>query len=464
MKKLVTPIFVIAYFLVLMTPAVFMFVKASQENTENRKLAEFPAIKTEESINTRFFSELDEYIKDHIGLRLEMVRANTFIHTGIFADSPEESIVVGDNGWLFYQDTVKDYMDIPTVSERNAENAGKTILMMQQYVQSKGGNFTVTIAPNKSTLYPENMPYYYKEGSGKGNLELISEAFIANGVNYTDLVKSFKAQDEVLYQTADSHWNYKGAWLAYNTILKNLGKLPIFDDLSFEQREDWPSDLGVMLYSTSAKPGMQLYPNTEFTYEITSHEKEVDSIKLTTYSENGSGNIVVYRDSFYNTMQIYFAESYENAIFSRAYPYNLGLMDEIAADTVVLEIVERNLPNLCKKAPVMEGPVAKVDIANKIATNITTEVIKTEENDETNKEIAVFICKDGELYNVSATAYERSNSGFTHLYGYYDSDYIGDVYVEYKGTLYQAFPIYEMELLEAEELMDNGFSLYIKEE
>ncbi len=67
----------------------------------------------------------------------------------------------------------------------------------------------------------------------------------------------------------------------------------------------------------------------------------------------------MFRDSFGNALHSLMAESFSKALFSRAMPYNLGLMEEISAQYVVVEIVERNLPLLAQAPFLMPAPQAE---------------------------------------------------------------------------------------------------------
>ena len=58
----------------------------------------------------------------------------------------------------------------------------------------------------------------------------LSKSFSKEKVNYVDLYNLFKSNDETLYLKKDSHWNGKGALLAYKSIM-NKTKLP-YDNYS----------------------------------------------------------------------------------------------------------------------------------------------------------------------------------------------------------------------------------------
>ena len=436
-------IFIIIFILLLILPAVSMPFFANSPNTENRNPAPFPMLTDDNgSINVEYFDEFDAWVNDHIGFRNIMVKANTAIHTGLFGHSPEESVVLGSDGWLYYEDTVKDYVNIATISERNAYNIASSLAMVQDYVRSNESTFVFTIMPDKAELYGDNMPYYYHVRDARDNKDLLEDALLSYDVNYVDMFSVFENEEEVMYQTTDSHWNYKGALMGYNAIM-SAADYPYrtFDEISFEARKDWQGDLGVMLYSDACDTDVQLYPDYEFSYEITSHETAVDSINLSTTNQLGNGNVLLYRDSFANTMQIYFEENFENAFLTRSVPYNMSYVTDKAADVTVIEIVERNIPNLCDKAPIMPAPIVSKDSFTALSD------------------------EDYSIYNVQS-------GNMIHFYGDINEDLLHNGYEVCIGITgadgvmktYRAFPIYETELMGSDSSRDNGFSVYVPAE
>lgn len=438
MKKL-TRIFVIVYILALAIPALAMPLFRDQKTSENRELSEFPKVKKDGGWNEEFFSELDTWVNEHIGFRASLIDANNRWQQSLFGQSPNEKLIVGDGDWLYFSETENDFLNISTLSDRNFNNIAHTLLMMQDYAKAQGASFVVAVAPNKNSLYDEAMPYYYVPSERKGNWEKLAAAMDAAGVTYADLFEAFRAEDEVLYQHSDSHWNYKGALLAYNAILNRLKTdHKTFADATFSVRKDWEPDLGTMLYAGAAPLVEQLYCDYAFTYQVTSHESKVDAITLQTVCEGGEGSALVFRDSFCNTMQVYFAENFSEALFSRAYPYRMDYLSQYHPDVAVLEIVERNLPDLAAKAPVMQAPVVSLSI-------------------------------DASLVDSEQIVLQSEVSGsFLHIYGSVEADWLGSSYRAYlvcqngdEVTAMEAFPIFEQELLGADAPGDNGFSLYV---
>ena len=73
----------------------------------------------------------------------------------------------------------------------------------------------------------------------------------------------------------------------------------------------------------------------------------------------------MFRDSFGNALHEDMAESFASACFSRAMPYDLTLLETERADTLVIELVERNLAKLAAQPPVMPGPARELDAPEK---------------------------------------------------------------------------------------------------
>jgi hypothetical protein len=446
-------IFITAFTAALVAPAIAIpFTKSDNEREADK--TEFPSVRTESgSLNSEYFDEFDIWVSENIGFRNGLINSDNAIKSALFGQSAEESIVLGKNGWLFYSETVKDYLNVSTLSERNALNVANTMKLVQDYADSLGTTFGITIALNKNSLYSENMPYYYIPiEDGNGNRELLAAAFEKSGVNYIDLYPALSSAEKVLYQERDSHWTYEGALLGYNTMMEGLGIEHLtFSDITFTEVNDWSSDLAEMVYPDETITDMQSYPNYEFSYEITSHEKNVDSITLTTYNEKGTGSAVIFRDSFFNTTQVYAAENFEDAVFSRAYPYRVDYCEKYKPTVMLLEIVERNLENLAFKAPVMVAP----------ETSLTSSALS--------------------VNNADNYIFADDNGDYIQLYGAIDERYLGDEYEAYilaeaeNGQhVYEAFPIFEKDSLmeKAEKGLyemtengyDNGFSAYFKKD
>ena len=441
MKKL-NVIFLVLVFGLLALPMLSMPFFKNQESAEKREMAAFPSVLKDGAINSRFAGELDDYVRDHIGFRNQMVKGNTVLMAKLFGESSEDDVILGRNGWLYYEGTVNDYLNIPTMTARAARNAAHSLKMLQNYAEAKGADFVLAVVPNKNSLYGENMPARFVPAEQDGNYERIMAAFAEEGVNTADVKGALVSAGKVLYQTTDTHWTYEGALAGYRSILAAAGRTDeAFKDLSFTTRRDWKADLSAMVPGLDDGLTEQSYPDYAFSYSRTSHETAVDAVMLTTKQPAAGGKAVIYRDSFCNTMQEYFAETIGEVLFTRATPWRAAYIASREADLVVLETGERNLRNFSVMAPVMEAPAASLSGG---AEGVP----------------------EGSL-SLKREAY----SGYEHLYGTIDESLLGESYRVYLITekngdyaAFEAFPIYEASLLGENDRCDNGWSIYLKEE
>ncbi len=441
MKKL-NLIFLVLVFGLLALPMLSMPFFRDQVSAEKREAAPFPSVMKDGALNSRFAGDLDDFVRDHIGFRNEMVQADTVLMSKLFGESAEDDVILGKNGWLYYEGTVNDYLNIPTMTERAANNAAHSLKMLQDYAAANGADFVLAVIPNKNSLYSENMPSRFKALEQDGNYELIMKALAKEGVNTADVKGALAAEGKVLYQPTDTHWTYEGALVGWRSILKAAGRSDeTFNGLTFTERRDWKADLSAMLPGLDDGLTGQTYPDYDFTYVRTSHETAVDAVLLTTKQANASGSAVIYRDSFCNAMQEYIAETIGDVLFTRAEPRRADYIRDRKADLVILETGERNIRDLSVSAPVMEAPAA--DLPG------TAETLP-----------------DGAL-----SVRREKASGYQHLFGTVDAALLEldcRVYlvVEKDGaeTAYEAFPIYEEAKLGAAGGCDNGWSIYIKEE
>ena len=354
-------VYIVLVLLIMVIPFAMFFVMPSTSSTENKKLAEFPSLSTEDgSFNINYMKDLSSYFEDRFAFRNELVDLNSHIRAGIFKTSPEDDVIVGNNGWLYYSATLDDFKGDDLSNNRELYSIARNIKLVQEYCDANNTKFVFTIAPNKNSLYPENMPANLSAKiSDNTDSKLLKKYLESEEINYVDMFDLFGNQDETLYLKRDSHWNKKGAVLAYNAML---------DAAEFEH-EDYSNiesglvngtvgDLNSMIYPVTPTPEEDYVYDKDyiFTYEGGSKDKlDVTSDEIKTACENGTCNLVMYRDSFGNSLIDLFSEEFANSYFSKLEPYNISDIEENEADVLILEKVERHIQSLYKVAPMMKA-------------------------------------------------------------------------------------------------------------
>lgn len=440
MKNAIRYLFIVVCMVVCLLPFAGMVVYPTNQTTENREMAVFPAVVLKNGKpNINFLQELGNYFGDHFAFRLELVSADAEIQSKVFQVSNADSVIVGTDGWLYYASTVDDYLGKNIMSERGIKNIAYNLLLVQQYVEGKGAKFIFTVPPNKNTLYGENMPYYLqKKISNSGNIDILAQEIKKYGISYCDLFSLFKSQDEVFYLKRDSHWNNKGAVLVYNTLLGELGiGHDNFEDVWALRRKEEYGDLGQMLYPLTAEPEWNNFYQKENVFSYVTDTKSVEDTWIETANHAGKGQLLMFRDSFGNTLLPLMADTFAKGYFSRGVPQNIaGYMELYHPDVVIFEKVERNLKEIAVDPPILEGAVVGLGEDAEMVKSDTSLNIQESENDSSYLEVSGIL--DRQFCSADVEIYIRIRD-------------------DREQTVYKAFHV-------ADEKSDYGYKLYLSRE
>ncbi len=383
-------IFILISAAICLAPSLGMALGLSEPSYENRKLADRPTLyRADGSFNLGICEEASDYVSDHIALRNELSALYAVLNAKLFSVSSRNGVIFGKNDWLYYTASSDDYLHKNLISDRELYNIAHNISLIEEYCELLGKKFVFTIAPNKNTLYGENMPYAYKDAlirnaelyeSGKdgdfrhekyapdiidseigkrreefpNDLERLTPVLETEGVNYVDLKELFEGQDETLYYSKDSHWNNKGAALVHDALLEGLG-VPCkgLSGIEPDKSRDYIGDLNRMLYGMAAEPEERLaYP---LNLKDPGCDPEADEAE--TKGSDGAGNLLMYRDSFANSLIPLFQDEFSYAYYSKLMPYQMTDLITKAPDYVIIEKAERHLPSFAEVPPVMSAPV-----------------------------------------------------------------------------------------------------------
>ena len=385
--------FLVVAFVLMAVPFAGMLWARTDATTENRELAPDPELIMEDgSVNVGILADLGAYFEDRFACRNELVTAHSRLRE-LLGVSSTDQVVGGRNEWLYYGGTLPDYLGQSALTDRALDNIAHNLGIIRGYAESHGARFVFTIAPNKNTLYPGAMPYYYIRSTQPGNAERLKERLAEEGVRYVNLFEaldderkaqegnagdadSVKAKDSASageshgdgwYLKRDTHWNNKGALVAAKAIDDALGRDVL--ELSLEEglaREDFTGDLESILHPVGARVEANWYYEgyndaASFSGDLWRYEKggQTSDAEIVTNSAapGADGALLMFRDSFGNALVPYFSAEYERAVYSKLVPYNIALLASVDAEAVVIERAERHIPDLATSAPLMPSPV-----------------------------------------------------------------------------------------------------------
>ena len=377
----------------------------------NEVLTKAPQLKDKDGqLNDYVLNDTASWVNDHFFGRQELISAHNQAVSTIFGVSAADDVILGSKDWLYYAPTLSDYTGTDALSRDEISRIANNLALMQEYCESQGRSFAFMLAPNKNSLYPENMPNY-GVCSPSANAKNLMEALDARGVNYIDLYAAFEEQAEVLYFAHDSHWNSKGAALGADCINAAFGVDSNYFGADFSQAEAHQGDLYEMLYPALTDTETNPVYGGSLEYSFAGKATQPDSITLLTESAKDS-SLLCYRDSFGNLLYPYLADSYGACRFSRSVSYDLTQ----EGDKVLIELVERNISYLYTNLPVMPAPQREVTLPESSGTaQLECKSVKTPEGMfkvtgtlPGSADTAVYVICGGAAYE----AFQLENGGF----------------------------------------------------
>lgn len=348
-----------AFLAACLLPGAGMFLLPESEAAANQRLAPRPSLTLlDGGLNPAVLQQATDYAADHFAFRQQLITAGAVLEAAAFHSSAEDSVLLGREGWLFYRETLPGYLHTEPMSDRALYGAAHTLALLREYAEARGARLLFTVAPNKASLYPQYLPRVGEPLPGEDEIDRLLPLLERENVPYADLFAAFRAQPEVLYHRLDSHWNARGAALAHDVLLEALGKTgwePFFGSPSRMERVH-RGDLYEMLYPAGGELDEDAVFERGFAFRYDPEPRSAENQRITAVCEGRSGSLLMFRDSFGNSLHRFLADSYGRSVFSRSMPYQMALLDETGADTVVIELVERNLRWLAERAPVFPAP------------------------------------------------------------------------------------------------------------
>lgn len=353
-EKIKARLYVILFMIILIVPTLsFPFAKdiLNNENLEQRTLAKKPSI-VEDGFE-HFPEKFDLYWNDNLPYRNQLIRFNNSIDYYVLHSSPNKNVTIGKNGWLFYSDD-EDYNPVIQslgkwhVDNAFLEQAKENLVSSERVLASLGIEFVIFLAPNKETIYIDQLPIYYRVSDEYTSIDQFVDYMREN----TDIrivypkedLLAFRAEypDIDLYNKHDTHWNHAGGYIGARALLAELEiDLPLLQEITCNEVPSKTNDLAGMMNVHIPKGNLD--------YEISGYS-ELKSIADTTDFESyftyhtvggDPRRLVVRRDSYCTAMADYISSQFEysNMIFSSTIS-NQKVMDE-KPDIYVYETVER---------------------------------------------------------------------------------------------------------------------------
>ncbi len=216
---------------------------------------------------TNFSGTYQLYIRQNFITPHWYVQLNALVKVHLLGISPNNNITKGKNGFYFEGmgssrvekdivenfDNISDYMGQIPFTEEELRQWKVALEQRSYWLKSRGSDYVFVLAPTKAFVYPEYLPSSIQRLRGKARYEQLS-AYLRDyaDIHFIDLLppllaaKQEKAYPLLFYKT-DFHWNFYGAFIAYQTIMREMkGMLPHYevnvptlDDFEIKINPNW---------------------------------------------------------------------------------------------------------------------------------------------------------------------------------------------------------------------------------
>jgi hypothetical protein len=374
MRRLLNAALVVGFLVVIGLPLAANIVgkDGGDQEAENRDLAKFPTFEGTWDSIVSWPNGLDAWFQDHFGFRSTLVRwYGESRYYGLHV-SPSAQVVRGNEGWLYYADDagLDDYTNENPLPAGEIENWRQTILRARDWCRAHGIAYVFTIPPDKPVIYPEYYDNTVLQLSPVSRADQVFTATLDTGV-VIDTRQSLLAgkSRERLFHKTDTHWNDRGAFLAYQQIIdavhRQLPAVPPAHDRSLfnaTSRMLSGRDLAAIigLKRVMSEEDLLLVPKKPHAYVVVeprgSYATAGEGRIVTEIPGSSLPRAVIFRDSFTSLLAPYLSEHFSRAVYLWQNNFDADDVLKEHADVVIEEIVGRHLHNFIPSPELIPDP------------------------------------------------------------------------------------------------------------
>jgi hypothetical protein len=334
-------------------------VDGADPAAENRELAPFPTLQPSIEALAAFVPGFGAWFEDHFGFRARLIRWYGQMRLFGLRVSPTPSVIKGRDGWYFYGEdgSLDDYAHVDPLTPAAQDNWREAVERARDWLHRRNVPYVFFIAPDKYAIYPEMMPDTIRVIDPVSRTDGVYEALAHSGVaiDFRDALAAAKARERI-YQKTDTHWNDRGALVAYQAIIDAVRRKapvtpPAWSRGDFEEmtRDVNGMDLAGMMGLTRVIGETDLVlapkrPRLARVVEPAGAELTAQEGRLVTEIPGSSlPRAVIFRDSFVSRLVPFLSEHFSRAVYLWQNDFDADAVAREHADVVIQEIVGRHL-------------------------------------------------------------------------------------------------------------------------
>jgi len=361
MRRFLDRLLVAAFVIVISVPlaANLSGRDGGDAEAENRTLAPFPVLDRSLASMRALGPGLDAWFSDHFGFRSDLIRWYGESRYFGFGVSPSPMVIRGENGWLYYEEDggIEDYANEPLLDAEALHAWHETVVRARDWCKARGIAYVFVIAPDKHKIYPEHYNPDIHPVTAVSRTDQVLEALADTGVA-VDVRPAMMAakDDDRLFHLTDTHWNDRGAFVAYQQIIEAVRKQrpavpPAHDRSTFNatsrivEGRDLAATIG--LKRVLHEEDLRLLPKAGRGYKVLvpagGYATGGDPMVVTEIPGSTLPKAVVFRDSFTSALAPFLSEHFSRAVYLWQNDFDASDVEKEHPDIVIQEIVGRHL-------------------------------------------------------------------------------------------------------------------------
>ncbi|MGD8521389.1 MAG: sialate O-acetylesterase [Desulfobacterales bacterium] len=190
-----------------------------------------PRIYTRAFLDNQYYKAFDQYYNDSFSLRGPLVFAKRWVDFHVFRMTDVPEVHVGTEGWLYSRGSIEDLHKEACGNRADVELMALKLYTLEKVIEATGRRFFFTVAPNKSTIYPEFVGYLPQSNACNHSrydllLDAISALRLKNFVKIDQLLSNAKASHALLYDKTGAYWNGLGAMVVAGALQREIVEDP----------------------------------------------------------------------------------------------------------------------------------------------------------------------------------------------------------------------------------------------
>ena len=210
-----------------------------------------------ESYKTNTYQQqIEKYTSENFGFREPVIRIYNQYLWSAYRKTYCHFITPGKKGWLYYTNAVDDYyghwvlQKYPTYEAAIADAESELLVMdsLRKVLKSHDIEFLVFIAPDKTRIYPEYLPFRESDTTSIQLADYFDQRLTELEFPHINMTNWFVAMRDTasfaLFPKTDSHWRYSAVY-GFDSLFRYMNTLegPDFPTLHIGRAEAYESGL-----------------------------------------------------------------------------------------------------------------------------------------------------------------------------------------------------------------------------